>query len=213
MGDGTSPRRRRFSLHLRAVLAGGLVLGVGGTVTLASWNDSEYASGSFMASVFNTESAVQGGVYTDNSTAPGPTLTFGGAGFAPGVSGYFPVLIRTKANSVDGRVVLDAATLGGADAATLGAAFVYRVVHATGTCDATAFTGSSPVFIVGGATTYRALTVGQEVGVTNILSAATATLPGAPTGFCFEVTLPAGAANSLQGKTATATWQFVATSS
>lgn len=28
-----------------AVLAGGIVLGVGATVTLASWNDSEYAFG------------------------------------------------------------------------------------------------------------------------------------------------------------------------
>ena len=212
MGDDRSPWRRRFSLRLRAVLAGGLVFGVGGTVTLASWNDSEYASGSFMASVFSTESAVQGGGYADNSTAPGPTVTFSGAGFSPGVSGYFPVLIRTKANSVAGTVVLDAATLGGADAATLGVAFVYRVVRTTGTCDATAFTGS-PIFVVGAAATYRALTVGQEAGVTNMLVAATATLPAVPTGFCFEVTLPANAANSLQGKSATATWQFVATSS
>lgn len=188
------------------------MLGAGATVTLASWNDSEYATGSFTTSVFDTESDVQGGGYADNSTAPGPTVTFSGAGFSPGVSEYFPVLIRTKVNSVAGTVVLDAATLSGTDAATLGAALVYRVVLTTGTCDATAFTGS-PVFIVGAATTYRALTVGQETGVTNTLAAATATLPGAPTGFCFEVTLPSNAANSLQGKTATATWQFVATSS
>jgi predicted ribosomally synthesized peptide with SipW-like signal peptide len=193
------------------VLAGGLVLGVGATVTLASWNDSEYAKGSFTTSVFDTESNVQSGGYADNSTAPGPTVTFTGAGFSPGVSEYFNDLIRTKVNSTAGTAVLEAATLGGTDAATLGAALVYRVVGTTGTCNAAAFTGS-PVFVVGAAATFRALTVGQETGVTNTLAAATGSAPGGPTGFCFEVTLPAGAANSLQGKAATATWQFVTTS-
>ncbi|MEJ7649283.1 MAG: SipW-dependent-type signal peptide-containing protein [Nakamurella sp.] len=42
-------RRRKF----RAVLAAGLVLGVGGAVTLAAWNDSEYATGTFTAGTFN----------------------------------------------------------------------------------------------------------------------------------------------------------------
>lgn len=211
MGDHTSAGRRRISLRLRAVLAGGLVLGVGATVTLASWNDSEYATGSFTTSVFNTESNVQSGGYADNSTAPGPTVTFAGAGFSPGVSEYFNDLIRTKVNSTAGTAMLEAATLGGTDAATLGAALVYRVVRTTGTCNAAAFTGS-PVFVVGAGATFRALTVGQETGVTNTLTAATGSAPGDPTGFCFEVTLPAGTANSLQGKAATATWQFVTTS-
>lgn len=211
MGEHTSPRRRRISLRLRAVLAGGLVLGVGATVTLASWNDSEYATGAFTTSVFNTESNVQSGGYADNSTAPGPTVTFTGAGFSPGVSEYFNDLIRTKVNSTAGTAVLEAATLGGTDAATLGAALAYRVVRTTGTCNAAAFTGS-PVFVVGAGATFRALTVGQETGVTNTLTAATGSAPGDPTGFCFEVTLPAGAANSLQGTAATATWQFVTTS-
>jgi predicted ribosomally synthesized peptide with SipW-like signal peptide len=211
MGDHTSPRSRRISLRLRAVLAGGLVLGVGATVTLANWNDSEYAGGSFTTSVFDTESNVQSGGYADNSTAPGPTVTFTGAGFSSGVSKYFNDLIRTKVNSTAGTAMLQAATLGGTDAATLGAALVYRVVRTTGTCNGAAFTGS-PVFVVGAGATFRALTMGQETGVTNTLAAATGSAPGDPTGFCFEVTLPAGAANSLQGKAATATWQFVTTS-
>ena len=36
--------------------------------------------------------------------------------------------------------------------------------------------------------------------------------PGVETGFCFEVLLSALAANDLQGKTASATWQFLSTS-
>jgi hypothetical protein len=110
---------------------------------------------------------------------------------------------------VAGSTALNGAVLSRTDAATLGEALVYRVVHTTNTCDSTAFTGS-PVFVVGGSSMYRTLTVGQETGVTNTLAAGGATLPGTATGFCFEVTLPSNAANSLQNKTATATWQFVA---
>lgn len=207
-----STQMRRLSLRIRAILAGAIVIGVGATATLASWTDSEFETATFSSSVFNTESSVQGGAYADNNVAPGPSVTFAGSGFSPGTIGYIQVLVRTKATSSAGTVSLSGATLGGADTATLGAAFVYRVVRTTATCNATAFTGS-PTFVVGGAATYRALTLAQEVGVTNNLGAATAVAPGAATGFCFEVTLPAGAPNTLQGKTATATWQLTATSS
>lgn len=202
---------RRPLTRVRAVLAGALVFGVGATITLASWTDNEYATGSFTTSVFNTESNVQGAGYADNNAAPGPTVTFAASGFSPGVSVYFSDLIRTKANSLAGTLVLGGATLGGTDAATLGAALVYRVVSTTGTCSAAAFTTGSPVFVVGSAGTTRALTAGQEAGVTNALAAGTSS-PGTPIGFCFEITLPVGASNTLQGKAATATWQFAATS-
>ena len=211
MSELGSTRGRGFSLRLRAVLAAGVVLGLGVTATLASWNDSEFATGSFVTSTFNTESNAQAAGYADNAASPGPTVTFSGAGLSPSTSAYFNVLVRTKATSIAGTVSLAGAALGGADAATLGAALVYRVVATTGTCNAAAFTGS-PTFVVGAAATYRALTAGQEIGVSTALAAATASLPGAATGFCFEVTLPAGASNTLQGKASTATWQFTATS-
>lgn len=211
MREGQPYRSRRVrALRLRAVLAAGLVLGVGAAVTLASWTDSEYATGSFESSVFNTQSSVNGGAYADNSVSPGATVAVAGP-FAPGVSSYIPVLIRTTVNSVAGTAVLNGAVLGGADPATLGAALVYRVVRTTATCNAAAFAGA-PAFVVGAAGTARPLTAGQESGVTNALAAATSTAPGAAAGFCFEVTLPAGASNSLQGTTTTATWQLVATS-
>ena len=205
-------RQRPVWLRIRALLAGALVLGVGAAATLASWNDSESATGSFGTSVFDTESSVEGSAYADNNEAPGPTVSVGGAGFAPGVSKYFPVLIRTKASSAAVSCSANGASLTGADALTLGPAFVYRVVRTTGTCDPTAFTGL-PVFVVGGAATSRPLIQGQEADISNSLEAAAATAPGAATGFCFQVTLPANADNSLQGKTVMVTRQFVATSS
>lgn len=188
------------------------MLGVGATVTLASWNDSEYASTTLTSSVFTTESSVNGAAYAENGVSPGPVVTFAGAGFAPGTVQYLPVLVRTRAASIAGTVALQPPVVSGADAATLGAAFVYRVVRST-TCNSAAFTTGTPSFVVGAAATYRPFTAGQETGVSNPLAAATAGAPGASTGFCFELTLPANAANTLQGKSATATWQFLATSS
>ena len=139
-------------------------------------------------------------------------MTVNSAAFSPGVSTYFPVLIRTKAKSVAGNVTLEGASLDPTGNAALGAAFTYRVVRTAGTCDASAFTGSS-IYVVGDAATSRPLVQGQEALVTNALAAATDSAAGAVSGFCFQVTLPDNADNSLQGKTATATWKFVATSS
>jgi predicted ribosomally synthesized peptide with SipW-like signal peptide len=212
MGAHSIRRDRRPFLRLRALIAGGVVLGLGVTATLASWNDSDYEAASFSTSVFDIESSVQGAAYADNASAPGPTVTFSGAGFSPGVTGYIQVLVRTKVNSVAGTIALGAATAGGTDAATLFPAFTYRVVRTTATCNATAFIGS-PTWVVGSGVLNRALSLGQETGVTNTLAAATTVAPGAVTGFCFEVLLPNTAVSTLQGKTATATWQFVATSS
>jgi predicted ribosomally synthesized peptide with SipW-like signal peptide len=202
---------RRFSLRLRAALAVGLVLGVGATGTLASWTDQEVANGSFTASSFSTESAMQGGIFASNPTSPGVTVTLSAAGFLPARPQYFGTQIRTTAASVAGVAVLVSGVVGGTDAASLGAALRLRVVRGATTCAAAAFTGS-PSFVVGSSTVYRTLGAGQESGVVNLLAAATATLPGAPTGFCFEVGLPVGAPTSLQGTSATATWHFTATS-
>ena len=213
MKHATETRRPVPLLRVRALLAGGLVLGIGAAVTSAAWNDSEFATATITTSTFNTESSVGGTAYTDNVASPGTTVTLPVGAFSPGVTGYLPVLIRTKATSIAGTVVLNGAVFTGTDATLLSTAFVYRVVRTTATCDATAFTGS-PTWVVGTSTASAApaLTVGQNGGVTNVVAAGAPAAPGAATGFCFEVTLPSAAASTLQGKTASATWQFVATS-
>lgn len=219
MGDRqakTGPRAAAV-LRVRALLAGALVLGLGASVTLASWTDSNFATGSFGASTFQTESNVTKpydalGAWSTNDQQPGANLVFEAASMSPGTVVYAPVAIRTKAASVAGELVLTAAsvTSSGTGDANLGAALRYRVVRSV-TCGASSFSGI-PAFVVGsdGA---KPLTEGQPAGVVNSLQAASATGPGEPTHFCFEVTLPAGASNALQGQTATATWQFNATSS
>src|SRR5690606_23874046 len=66
----TSARRSGTSRKVRALLAGGVVLGIGAAATLAAWNDSEYAGATFTAGSFNLEGAVDGadGSYTDHAS-------------------------------------------------------------------------------------------------------------------------------------------------
>jgi predicted ribosomally synthesized peptide with SipW-like signal peptide len=199
-------RRRGLSRRTRALLAGGLVLGVGATATLAAWVDTENAAGSFTATVFDTEASVNGTTYADSPTAPGATMSAGS-------TRYGLLSIRTKTNSTAGSLSIQAATVtnGATDTAPLlGDALRYRVVRSA-TCTAAAFTGT-PTWVVGGAGDTRALNTAQNAGTTVALAAATTTAPGAATPLCFEVTLPAGASNSLQGKSATAVWTVTSTS-
>lgn len=202
--------RSRAPRAVLAVLAGGLALGLGSTSTLAAWTDSEFSQGSFTTSVFDTESSTDGVSYADNSGG-GATLSFPATGMSPSTTRYATFFVRTKAGSSSGSMTLSGATYtppGTDEATVLGAALRYRVVSTTGTCASSAFTGS-PVWVVG--PTAQPLTTPGSVAVA--LAAATASTPGTPSGLCFEVSLPSGAATTLQGASSTAEWQIVATSS
>ena len=199
-------------MRLRAVLAAGVALGLGVGSTVASWSDAELGVGVFAASRFVVQSNTQNAGWVDAPTAPGTSISAGLGGMLPGSSVYFQVQLRASAGSVAGRTTLGGATIGasGAAATTFGSELQYRVVRTTGTCDATAFTGSS-IYVVGnGAATpvRRPLTSGQEVGVINPLLAATSSAPGAVTGYCFEVLLPTTSVSSSQGQSITATWRL-----
>jgi hypothetical protein len=195
--------------RLRGLLAAGLLFGVTVSVSAATWVDVENASSTFAASMFSTESNVGGAGYAANHAPPGPTVTLASAGFLPGQSRYTSVFIRTMAGSVGGTVLLNGAALSGADAADLGAVFVYRVVLTVGACTASSFEGN-PTYVVGNATTRAALQVGAAQAVA--MAAGSDTAPGVPVGFCFEVMLPSGASNTLQGKSTTAVWKLTAQS-
>ena len=205
--------RRASATRVRvvlALLAGGLAFGLGTTSTLAAWTDSEWTQGSFSASVFDTESSADGSAYSDSGPS-GATMTFPATGMSPNTTRYATFFVRTKAGSTSGSMTLSGATYtpAGTDEATvLGAALRYRVVSTTGTCTSIAFSGS-PVWVVG--PTAQPLTTAGSAAVA--LAAATSVAPGTPSGLCFEVTLPSGAASSLQGASSTAVWQITVTSS
>jgi predicted ribosomally synthesized peptide with SipW-like signal peptide len=189
------------------VLAGGLVLGVGVTLTLASWNDSEYASGSFAASTFDTESSTVSGVWANNSSTPGASLVFNATAMSPSVSQYAWVNIRTTAAStVGGTITLASSTTSG----TLIPALEYRAVRAAAvstSCTASAFSGT-PTYIAGSATTYLAVTT---VPASPVASAITS--PSGELRYCFDVRVQSAASNTYQGKTGTVTWLFSGISS
>ncbi len=199
--------RVRRSRRTRALLAGGIVLGIGAGVTLAAWNDSEFGTGSFEASVFHTESnSGDGSGWEDNASAPGASLTFSTAGMSPTVSNYAYLDIRTtSATTVAGSVVLDSSAKSG----TLADALEYRAIltSAATTCAAAAFSGS-PTWVAGDSTTYiAAAAMPSSPPSTSIAAGATETHR-----YCFEVRIVSGASTTLQGSTGTLTWGFLATS-
>jgi predicted ribosomally synthesized peptide with SipW-like signal peptide len=198
--------RRSGLLRLRAALAGGLVLGVGAAVTLASWTDSESSKGSFTASTFATQSSADGTTFAANPSAPGATLTFSAAGMAPGVDNYAFLDVRTTASTtVGGTLALTSATATGLLAPGLG----YRIVRipVSTTCASTVFTGS-PTFMAGDATTYLAVTTVPASPVASAIAAA-----GGSTRMCVDLRILTTAPSSLQGTGGVVTWQFTAVSS
>jgi predicted ribosomally synthesized peptide with SipW-like signal peptide len=205
-GDGTSSSRLSRSTKLRAALAAATVLGLTAGITAASWSDAEYTSGGFTASTFGIQANVAGTGFADHPTAPGAAFTFDAVGVYAGWTGYTPVVLRTIPASLAGTGTLSGATLGGADAATLGAALRYRVVLSA-TCDATAFTGGS-TFLVGTTSTAVPLTTAQQSGTISLTAAQASTTP-----LCFELSLPSTAPATLAAKTATARWTITGTSS
>ena len=196
---------------MRVLLAAGLVFGVGAFATLAAWTDNENATGSFGASVFDTQSASAGSpTYASNTAAPGASLTFNASAMSPGVSHYAWLNVRTTtATTVAGTVALTGIAN---NAGGLIGALQYRIVRTasvnpTSPCDATAFAGT-PVFIAGAAATY--LQANAAVPVTPVASPIAAA--GGAIGYCFEVRVAPGSANTYQGTTGTVTWTFTSTS-
>src|SRR6218665_54581 len=99
--DPPPSRRRRKVL---AALAGGLVLGLGTAATLAAWNDSEFANGTFSAGGdVDIQGSTDGGVtWSSSATAPGKTLSFStdANNMVPGEPAYAPFAVRLSPGSV-----------------------------------------------------------------------------------------------------------------
>ena len=208
------PPRVRRPRRLRALLAGGLVLGVGFSVTLAAWTDTEKATGTFGASIFGVQSSTNGSTWADHPTTPA-ALVFTAGSYSPGVARHAALQLRTIPGSVAGTAGLSAAEVTPNDSpvgTTLQSALRLRVVQYSGTaaCSADRFT-TSPSFVVGNSSTYAALTAPGTASV-SLAAAPNAANPGAVTTLCFEVSMPTGTDNSFQGKTVTATWTVNASS-
>ncbi|WP_292774688.1 MULTISPECIES: SipW-dependent-type signal peptide-containing protein [Microbacterium] len=193
-----------------AVLAGGLVLGIGTAVTLAVWNDSEFANGTFTAGAFNLQGSTDGTAYADhNSAGTAATLAFtlpaGLVGnMSPTISVYAGFWVRLAAGTTSGaNLVADGTTADPAASSNTGhlSYSIYQLAPGA-TCNAASATGTP---IATGAT------LDVQTGVTQVplTAGGTSAVPGTAVQLCFKVTADASLTPSL---VTNATWKFTATS-
>lgn len=187
-------RRRRMAL---ALAAGGLALGVGAIVTLAVWNDSEFATGTFGAGSFDLQGSTDGTTFTSDAAAPGKTLTFtlDADTLAPDDVVYAPFAVQLSGTSTNEAAVTLENVIGGA----IGDDLTYSLFVEDdfgATCSAaTPPTGTEVV-------ADRAADATGTVDVFDLTAA------GTPVNLCFVVTAGAIA----QGEAGTITWEFAGTS-
>ena len=222
---------RNFSSTKRAKImalaAAGLVLGVGGTVTLAAWVDNEWVyggTGGDEPGVGTSEFVVEQNrttPYTNTApdwenfpANPGGELEFTGSdplALTPGDSTYSRVSLRTTVDSIGGNVQLEGAVAAtGPVADDPGGALWAAIEVQVGvielddsdpapTCDADFFADAD--FTDSGA-------LGDAFAVPVPIDGAGATYLH----WCFELTLPDDAPNTLQGRTIAPAWLFQSTS-
>ncbi|MFC3687977.1 SipW-dependent-type signal peptide-containing protein [Aquipuribacter hungaricus] len=205
----------------RALLAAGVVVGVGSAATLASWTDTEWVWGgnssgdAVAASIFEVQQNLWDGAggaaaFVDRETAEsGGELDFSLAAGAlsPGVTVFAPMQLRTVPGSDAATLTLGPAALRTGDPAFFSAlTYGVRTGVAKGDCTAGGFATGTPLVAQG-----TTLTTGS--GTTSLtLGAGGPGTPGPAVDVCFAVTLPAGAPDALQGKGASPLWSFQAIS-
>lgn len=198
--EGKAQRRRK----IQALAAGGLVLGVGASATMAAWTDEESSIGSFTAGAFAIEANIDGQWSATNK------MTFAAADLFPDQSVYAPVSLRSSPDTtVEGVVsVQEKATSGG-----LVPDLSYRAVALSPgtdpkTCSDKHFNNATDQYVFGSNKEYVNMGSAPAAKATQSLEAGQANTIS----YCFEVRLDKDASNASQKQTATTTWEFYAES-
>ncbi|MBG6085450.1 SipW-dependent-type signal peptide-containing protein [Zhihengliuella flava] len=182
---------------VRALLAGGLVLGIGVAGTLAAWTDPEYSRGEFTASVFGIVGNTGTGFAEHTTNASAAQMTFGATAMSPGSLAYGYLDVRTTtASTVGGTLTLTGSTPAGAAAITDYLTYRVAVVPTGTTCASATYSGTA-------------------VSAGSVFAPATATVPSAGSTirrFCFQVQLATTTPNTAQGQSGTITWQVTGSS-
>lgn len=189
------------SRRVRAILAGGLVLGVGAAVTLAAWNDSEFAQGTFTAGTFNMVGSLDGTTFSNHAAVGSPAalaFTVNPSKLSPTDVVYAPFAVQLDGTTTNAAVVTISS---GATSGSL-TGLTYSIIEPT-TFGCTSSTTGTALVVAG-------TTVGSVPGSTTFaLPVGTAGAAGAPVNLCFKVTAGAGI---VQSQTGSATWQLTAAS-
>lgn len=105
-GSSEEPKSRGISRRVKAILAGGLVLGLGAAMTLAAWTDSEFAAGSFSAGSFDLQGSLVSTTFAQHATqGTAATLAFAATTMSPNTTVYAPFSLRLAANTTYGSTV------------------------------------------------------------------------------------------------------------
>lgn len=177
-------QRNVAAKRVRAILAGGAVLGVGAAITLASWNDSEFAKQTFSAGTFTFQGSVNGTDWADHNTAgTAVELSTPVAGLSPNDVTYLRFALKATGENATVTPVTPAVADG---TPAISPALTFAAVTTDGeVCDQAAFAGGTAV--------------GSTLALTD----------GAPVNLCLQVS---AGATLAQGATGTATWQWDAVS-
>ena len=187
--------------RVRALLAAGLVLGLGATITLAAWNDSEFVNGTFTAGTFNLVGSTDGSTFSNHATsgaAASLDFTLNPTDLSPGDIVYAPFAVQLDDTTTSDALVAITNVAAVGDVSDLS----YKLVQPTTfECDAL----TTGTVLIAAATA-----VGSVPGSPSFaLDKGTLGDPGDPVFLCFVVTAESGL---TQGQTGSATWQFTATS-
>jgi predicted ribosomally synthesized peptide with SipW-like signal peptide len=216
---------------VRAILASGLVLGIGAAFTLAAWTDNEWVYGGAgsddknpgtktYAMEQNTVVPPDVAIWTDQGSPKGGRLDFTikAASLLPGQTVYAPFQLRAKAGSEALTVTLAEArqatnpAFGDANSKALYTALRYKawVGLEAGKCTADGVkTGDSVKVLVADKDTGASVPLNTLGADAFILPAGdTSSDPGTPVDLCFAMTLPADAPSTLQGKNVVPLWRF-----
>lgn len=192
------------SRRVKALLAGGLVLGVGAAITLAAWNDSEFASAEFNAGDFDMLGSVDDVAFANHASGSPAALSFS-SGFddlSPDTTVAAPfVLHLSELTDYNASVAVQTAV--GSGTAETHLTYGIQQVANFAACDedavgTTIVPAGTALDSVAGAATFP-LTGTADLGVD----------PGDNAYLCIQVTTDSTLA---QGTDAVGTWQFYATS-
>jgi predicted ribosomally synthesized peptide with SipW-like signal peptide len=183
------------SARLRALLGLGVVLSVGVTSTFAFWTDDVAISGTtFTSATLDLQ--------VNNSDAP-VTATLSMSAMVPGNTSA--EVLTVKNNGTAPLKYTLTGGLAGADAAAYDtAAALSLTILAGGTASGGTCSGGTSIYSAPLTSTISTAIIGTRRGP---LAAS-----GGTEALCFQVTFSASAPNSLQGKTATATFTATGTS-
>jgi predicted ribosomally synthesized peptide with SipW-like signal peptide len=134
----------------KAILAGGLVLGIGAAVTLAAWNDSEFIKGAFGSGHLDIESTTDANTaFADHGTsAAALTFTTAFGNMSPDDTVAMPFAVRLdRASTYDASVTVGKPNTDGDDNAK--ANLGYRIITVASFADCQA--GATGTLVVEGA--------------------------------------------------------------